>query len=55
MTTQNGDETPIERPDGPDATDVPETDPSGRVDDEDLEPAPDSYDSQTLPLSKEDQ
>jgi len=46
MTTQPGDpETPIEREDGPDAEDVPQGDPSGRVDDENLDSAPTDVDS----------
>ncbi len=36
MSTLGDDNTPIEREDGPEAADVPPTDPSGRVDDEDM-------------------
>ena len=53
MTTPADPETPIEREDGPEATDVPQADPSGRVDDEDLDSVPDSVDSQSLPLEGE--
>lgn len=54
MTTPSDDETPIEREDGPDATDVPQSDPDGRVDDENLDDAPDDVRSQTLPLDDEE-
>ncbi len=36
MSTLGDDNTPIEREDGPETADVPQTDPSGRVDDEDM-------------------
>ena len=54
MTTQPGDpETPIEREDGPEAADVPQSDPSGRVDDEDLGSAPTDDDGSALPFADE--
>ena len=51
MTTEPGNpETPIEREDGADPVDVPQSDPAGRVDDEDLDSAPSDADSTTLPM-----
>ncbi len=41
MSILGDNNTPIEREDGPEAADVPPTDPSGRVDDEDMVQAPD--------------
>ena len=50
MTSQRDDETPIEREDGPEAADVPQDDPSGRVDGEDQVTGPDGADAGTFPM-----
>ena len=51
MTTSPDDaETPVEREDGPDPTDVPQGDAAGRVDDEDLGGGSEGADSPLLGL-----